>query len=83
MRSFLRHEFETSSLPRSLTATRRGFSFYIAGSLNSIHEFTRNNPTIDSGLRRFVTIRVISVFLAIVGLTISCGFSSMPANDAN
>ena len=27
---------------------------------------------------RFVTIRVISVFLAIVALTISCGFSNIP-----
>jgi hypothetical protein len=74
MRSFFRHEFETRSLPPSLAATRRGFTFDIADPRSSIHGFTRNDPTIDSRLRHFVTIRVISVFLAIVACTISCGF---------
>ena len=33
-----RHEFETRSLPRSLAATRRGFAFYVADPLSSIHK---------------------------------------------
>jgi hypothetical protein len=37
----LRHEFETRSLPRSLAATRRGFAFYLADPISSLHEFTR------------------------------------------
>ena len=32
------HEFETRSLPRSLAATCRGFTFYVANLLRSIHE---------------------------------------------
>jgi hypothetical protein len=40
LKSFSRHEFETRSLPRSLAATRRGFAFYVADPLSSIHEFT-------------------------------------------
>jgi hypothetical protein len=36
----IRHEFETHSLPRSLAATRRGFTFYVAHPLSSIQEFT-------------------------------------------
>src|SRR5204862_392601 len=35
---------ETRSLPRSLAATRRGFAFYVADPLSSIHEFTPNHP---------------------------------------
>jgi hypothetical protein len=31
-----RHEFETRSLPRSLAATRRGFTFYVAVPTSSI-----------------------------------------------
>jgi hypothetical protein len=49
---------------------------------HEFHKFTRNNPTIDSSLRRFVTIRVISVFLAIVASAIGCG-SSILAADPN
>ena len=33
-----KHEFETRSLPRSLAATCRGFTFYFADPLSSIHE---------------------------------------------
>ncbi len=40
-------EFETRSLPRSLAATRRGFTFYVADPLSSIHELTQ----IDSSVR--------------------------------
>jgi hypothetical protein len=72
----IRHEFETRSLPRSLAPTRRGFAFYVADPLSSIHEFRRNGGPIDSSLRRFVTIRVISVFLAIVACAISCALSN-------
>jgi hypothetical protein len=35
-----RHEFETRLLPRSLAATRRGFAFYVADPLSSIHKST-------------------------------------------
>ena len=38
--NIFKHEFETRSLPRSLAATRRGFAFYVADPLSSIHEFT-------------------------------------------
>ena len=48
---------------------------------HEFHKFTRNNPTIDSSLRRFVTIRVISVFLAIIACVISCGFSILAADE--
>ena len=48
------HEFETCSLPRSLAATRRGFTFYFADPLSSIHELTRT----EAGVTRFVTIRL-------------------------
>ena len=34
------HEFETRSLPRWLAATRRGFAFYVADPVTSVHEFT-------------------------------------------
>jgi len=30
--------FETRSLPSSLAATRRGFTFYLAGPASSVHE---------------------------------------------
>jgi hypothetical protein len=30
--------FETRSLPRSLAAARRGFTFYVADPISSIHE---------------------------------------------
>ena len=52
-----RHEFETRSLPRLLAATGRGFTFYVADPLSSIHEFT----PISCSVTRFVTIRVIRV----------------------
>jgi sugar lactone lactonase YvrE/tetratricopeptide (TPR) repeat protein len=58
MRPFFRQEFETRLLPRSLAATRRGFAFYVADPLSSIHEFTLNDPTTDSSLRQFVTLRL-------------------------
>jgi hypothetical protein len=48
------HEFETRSLPRSLAATRRGFTFYVADPLSSIHELTRT----EAGVTRFVTNRI-------------------------
>jgi hypothetical protein len=35
---FLNREFETRSLPRSLAAARRGFTFYVADPLSSIDE---------------------------------------------
>jgi streptogramin lyase/tetratricopeptide (TPR) repeat protein len=35
-----RYEFETRSLPRLLAATRRGFAFYVADPLSSIHQCT-------------------------------------------
>ena len=76
----IRREFETSSLPRSLAATRRGFAFHVADPPSSIHKFTRNNPTIGSSLERFVTIRVISVFLAIAACAIGCRFSILAAD---
>jgi hypothetical protein len=44
------HEFET----RSLAATCRGFTFYVANPLSSIHELTRT----EAGVTRFVTIRL-------------------------
>jgi hypothetical protein len=68
MRSTMRHEFETRSLPRSLAATRRGFTFYVAGPLSSIHEVTRiETPISPIRTNRFrklsesVIIRVIRV----------------------
>ena len=33
------HGFETRSLPNSLAATRRGFTFYLADPVSSIHGF--------------------------------------------
>jgi hypothetical protein len=39
-----------------------------------------NDPTTDSSLMRFVTIRVISVFLAIVACAIGCRFSILAAD---
>jgi hypothetical protein len=36
-----RNEFETRSHPCSLAATRRGFAFYVADPVSSIHEFTK------------------------------------------
>src|SRR5439155_1164409 len=49
--------FETRSLPRPPAATCRGFTFYVADPLGSIHELT----PIKAGVTRFVTIRVIRV----------------------
>jgi hypothetical protein len=43
---------------------------------HEFHKFTLNNPTVDSSLGRSVTIRVISVFLAIVACAIGCCFSN-------
>jgi hypothetical protein len=74
------HEFGPRSLRRSLVATRRGFTFYVADPLSSIHEFTPNDPTTNSRLRRLVTIRAISVLATIVACAISCGFS-VPVAD--
>ena len=33
------HGFETRSFPRSLAATHRGFSFYLANPISSIHGY--------------------------------------------
>ena len=57
----IRHEFETRLLRRSLAATRRGFTFYVADPFSSIHEFTPNSPTTSSSLMQFVVISAISV----------------------
>jgi hypothetical protein len=35
-----RHQFETRWHARPLAATSRGFTFYVADPLSSIHEFT-------------------------------------------
>ena len=35
----VRNQFETGLHARSLAATRRGFTFYVADPLHSIHEF--------------------------------------------
>ena len=51
----LRDEFET----RSLAATRRGFAFYVADPVSSIHEFTLNDQTTDLSIMKFVTIRAL------------------------
>jgi hypothetical protein len=59
MKSFFWYEFESRSLPRLLAVTRAGFAFYVADPLSSIHELTPNNPTTDSSLMQFVTIRAI------------------------
>ena len=42
----VRHQFETRSHARSLAATRRGFTFYVADPLRSIHEFTLIRPSV-------------------------------------
>ena len=42
MKSYFRHEFETRSRARSLAATRRGFTFYVADPLSFMREFTLN-----------------------------------------
>jgi hypothetical protein len=57
----IRHEFESRLLPRLLAATRCGFTFYDANRLNSILEFTPNDPTTASTLVQFVVISVIRV----------------------
>ena len=36
--------------PRSLAATRRGFAFYVADPLSSVHEFRLNDPTVTRAL---------------------------------
>src|SRR5262245_1788057 len=46
-----RHQFETRSHPCSLAATRRGFTFYVADLLTSIHEFTPIDFGISSRIR--------------------------------
>jgi hypothetical protein len=76
MRSIFRDEFETRSFPRSLAAIRRGFAFYVADPLSSIHATTRNDPTIDSSPRRFVTIRAIKVFVGVVAFATGSAFSN-------
>jgi hypothetical protein len=48
---------------------------------HEFHEFTPNDPTIDSSLRRFVTICVISIFVAIVACTVSYSFSIRAADE--
>ena len=73
------HEFETHLLPRSLAATRRGFTFYVADPAAPFTNHT-NDPTTDSSLMRFVTIRVIGVFVAIVACAIGCRFSILAAD---
>jgi hypothetical protein len=61
MRLFFRQEFETRSHARSLAAARRGFVFYVACPVNSIHpppdmrygvagEIIRNEATTESAL---------------------------------
>ncbi len=74
----MRHEFETHLLPRSLASTRRGFTFYVADPSAPFTNHT-NDPTTDSSLMRFVTIRVIGVFVAIVACAIGCRFSILAA----
>jgi hypothetical protein len=69
----MRHEFETRSLPRLLAATRRGFAFYVAGPVSSVHEFTLNDQATDSSLMQFAGIRGINAFVAM-----NKGFKCLP-----
>jgi hypothetical protein len=41
----VRHEFETRSFPESLAACPRGFAFYLADPIASVHEFAQKEDT--------------------------------------